>query len=191
MLWIGLLLLGLGFAGATLTLAKITKEVLSPIPPTEKTKRLLAALKVQFGKNYTYVQQILPYVQAASRKYNVPPELILAFMAQESRGNPRAVSSVGAVGLMQVMPRIAKRLCGYSQEDLFDPVKNIDCGTRLIAYLMRRVETITDVIASYYAGEKAYRYRKKYGTYPSYGRPPVYQYVSEVYERYKFLKGAA
>jgi len=83
-------------------------------------------------------------------------------LVKKSRGNPRAVSSVGAVGLMQVMPRIAKRLCGYSQEDLFDPVKNIDCGTRLIAYLMRRVETITDVIASYYAGEKAYRYRKKY-----------------------------
>jgi len=47
-------LLGLGFAGATLTLAKITKEVLSPIPPTEKTKRLLAALKVQFGKKKSW-----------------------------------------------------------------------------------------------------------------------------------------
>ncbi len=191
MLWVGLLLLGLGFAGATLALAKVTREVLSPVPPTQKTKRLLEALKVQFGRNYAYVQQLLPYVQAASRKYNVPTELILAFMAQESRGNPRAVSSVGATGLMQLMPHIAKRLCGYSQEELFDPIKNIDCGTRLIAYLMRRVETIPDVIASYYAGEKAYRYRKKYGTYPSYGRPPVYKYVSEVYSRYKFLKGVA
>ena len=181
--------MSLGFFGAFIALTKTTEEILSPQKPSKRTKILLNTLKAQFGKNYYYVYGLLPYIQAAANKYNVDPALILAFMAQESRGNPKAVSSVGAIGLMQIMPSTARRVCRYDVKDLYNPIKNIDCGAKLIAYLKGRVETVQDIIASYYAGEKAYRYRKKYGRYPSWGKPPTYRYVAEVYNRYKFLLG--
>lgn len=184
---IGLVLLTLGFLGAGLAIWKTSKQILSPTKPTYRTQHIAEILKDQFGPNYSYIMSILPYIQSASYKYGVDPALILAIIAQESRGNPRAVSKAGAIGLMQVMPYMAKRLCGYTRYDLFDPVKNIDCGTKLLSYLKGRVETLQDIIASYYAGEKAYRYRKKYGYYPSYGSPPVWKYVNDVYNRYKKL----
>ena len=187
MLLLGLLLMSLAFIGVTVALARTTEEVLSPERPTERTIKLLRALKKQFGRRYSYVWSLLPYIQAAAQKYRVDPALILAIMAQESRGNPMAVSNTGAIGLMQIMPQTAKRICGYSSLELLDPIKNIDCGTRILAYLRGRVETLKDVIASYYAGEKAYLYRKRYGRYPSYGKPPVYKYVSDVWRRYIFL----
>lgn len=190
MFLLGILLLGLGFVGATIALARATREVLEPVAPEQRTRRLLEALKVQFGKNYSYVYSILPYIQSAANKYRVDPALILAFMAQESKGNPKAISSVGAIGLMQIMPSTARRICGYSASDLYDPIKNIDCGTKLLAYLLSRVPTLRDVIAAYYAGEKAVTYRKKYGRYPAWGNPPVAEYVKSVYDRYIFLREA-
>ena len=52
----------------------------------------------------TRVRLYLPYVEKASRIYEVAPELILAVIQTESVFNPRAVSNACAVGLMQLVP---------------------------------------------------------------------------------------
>lgn len=68
------------------------------------------------------------------RRHQVEPELILAIIAVESTFRERAVSRVGARGLMQVMPRAhgskIREIGGTHQ--LFDPVKNIHVGSRIL-----------------------------------------------------------
>ena len=65
--------------------------------------------------------------------YGVPAELVAAFIDVESRWNPRAVSSKGALGLMQLMPSTARRFGAYQP---FDPEQNIAAGTRFVTTLM-------------------------------------------------------
>ncbi len=54
--------------------------------------------------------------------------LVAALIYQESRFDPLAVSSAGAIGLMQVLPQFA----GPDGDDLFDPATNIRAGVRLL-----------------------------------------------------------
>lgn len=68
-------------------------------------------------------------VKAASAKYGVDPNLILAVIQKESYFNPNVTSKSGAQGLMQIMPSNFKYLGvtnGYNIEN------NIDCGTKLL-----------------------------------------------------------
>ncbi|HVQ34459.1 MAG TPA: lytic transglycosylase domain-containing protein, partial [Candidatus Bathyarchaeia archaeon] len=65
---------------------------------------------------------------------------------QESGWNPFAVSSVGARGLLQVMPEVGAelarrlRLSGYKADDLFDPAINVKLGCRHLADYVRRFD---------------------------------------------------
>ena len=73
------------------------------------------------------------FVKRYAAHYNVPPELIAAFIDVESCWNPRAFSSKGALGLMQLMPATAER---FGARDPFDPEQNIAAGTRYLTTLM-------------------------------------------------------
>lgn len=77
-------------------------------------------------------------VRKASRKYDIPEDLIYAIIKTESSFNPYAVSWANAYGLMQVVPKTAgrdvfklvKNRSGEpSPEYLFNPENNIDTGT--------------------------------------------------------------
>lgn len=63
----------------------------------------------------------------------VPPALILALIQVESGGNPRAVSSSGAQGLMQLTRATAER---YGATNPFDPVSNVAAGARFLHDLL-------------------------------------------------------
>ncbi|MFO7654046.1 MAG: transglycosylase SLT domain-containing protein [Candidatus Krumholzibacteriia bacterium] len=80
--------------------------------------------------------------------------LVTALMYQESRFMPEAVSSAGALGLMQVMPQFA----GAQTDSLFDPAANVRAGVRLMrdtfkgfAYL-DSLERLRFTLATYHAG---------------------------------------
>ena len=62
------------------------------------------------------------------------PRLVKAVMGIESRFNPKAVSPVGAAGLMQLMPATAEDL-GLTSEQRFDPDKNVEAGSRYLKQL--------------------------------------------------------
>ncbi|MDV7106303.1 membrane-bound lytic murein transglycosylase MltC [Vibrio sp. TH_r3] len=86
-------------------------------------------------------------VQKASKKYDIPEDLIYAIIKTESSFNPYAVSWANAYGLMQVVPKTAgadvfklvKKQPGIpTPEYLFDPEKNIDTGTAYFYILKNR-----------------------------------------------------
>ncbi|MGF1909112.1 membrane-bound lytic murein transglycosylase MltC [Vibrio kasasachensis] len=86
-------------------------------------------------------------VRRASRKYDIPEDLIYAIIKTESSFNPYAVSWANAYGLMQVVPKTAgkdvfklvkKRSGEPSPEYLFNPENNIDTGTAYFYILKNR-----------------------------------------------------
>jgi soluble lytic murein transglycosylase-like protein len=89
--------------------------------------------------------------------FSIDPALVYAFMRQESRFDPKAVSPAGARGLMQIMPRTAAQLHGapVAPARLHDPVFNITLGERYLAQLLESEAVAGDLIrlaASYNAG---------------------------------------
>ncbi len=110
--------------------------------------------------------------------YNVPQELISAFIDVESRWNPRAVSNKGAVGLMQLMPATARR---FGARDPFDPEQNIAAGTRYLTALMWEFHgDMRLVAAAYYAGDRWVGKKQL-----NYRNRDVVAYVESVRRRYQ------
>ena len=90
-----------------------------------------------------------------AERHDFEPELILAVIFVESGGRPSAVSHVGALGLMQIMPptgaEVADRL-GVPWEGpntLLDPVINIKLGVAYLRTLKNRYADISIALAAY------------------------------------------
>ncbi len=117
-----------------------------------------------FGKAQRFIgSKLYPikyseYVDKASEEHNVKKELIYAMIRTESHFKKDAVSSAGAVGLMQLTPETYEWLCrlrgiDYVDGGLYDPSINIDFGTYLINYLYKEFDGDEKlVIAAYNAG---------------------------------------
>jgi soluble lytic murein transglycosylase-like protein len=91
----------------------------------------------RYVKDQDERQQILHYVHCEARRVDVPPELVLALMDVESRFDRYAVSSAGAVGLMQVMPFWPHEL-GMTNEQLVRIPENVRMGTTILGYYLRK-----------------------------------------------------
>jgi soluble lytic murein transglycosylase-like protein len=119
----------------------------------------------------------MPEIMDAAQRYGVPDRLVSAVIRAESGFNPRAVSSKGAQGLMQLMPGTASIL---GVRNSFDPRQNIDGGVRHLRGLLDRFpDNLALAIAAYNAGEKAVT---TYGGIPPY--PETRDYVSKVLRFY-------
>lgn len=75
--------------------------------------------------------------------FTIDKALVYAIVRQESRFNPMAVSPVGAIGLMQLMPEAAARAAGddklkLDMSPLFDPAFNLRVGQDYLTWLMER-----------------------------------------------------
>ncbi|HXC91455.1 MAG TPA: lytic transglycosylase domain-containing protein [Stellaceae bacterium] len=94
-----------------------------------------------------------PYIREAAGRYSVPEQWVRAVMQQESGGQEQAVSPVGAMGLMQVMPGTYEGLrARYGLgDDPYDPHNNILAGTAYIREMYDRFGA-PGFLAAYNAG---------------------------------------
>jgi soluble lytic murein transglycosylase-like protein len=81
--------------------------------------------------------QILEHVHCEAKRVDIPPELVLAVMDVESRFDRYAVSSAGAIGLMQVMPFWPRQL-GMTNDQLVRIGDNVRMGTTILGYYLRK-----------------------------------------------------
>ena len=91
-------------------------------------------------------------VKEAAKTTNVTPSVALAVAKIESGFQPHVVSSAGAIGVMQIMPRTGRDLFGLSRADLFDPAINIRAGVTFLDKLIDRYGGRVDLALSHYNG---------------------------------------
>lgn len=117
----------------------------------------------QGGGRYSgkYRGKYMKMAREAARRHNVPEELFLKLVQQESGWNPNAKSHKGAHGLAQLMPFTARKLRVNSA----DPYENLDGGARYLAMQYRTFGSWRLALAAYNAGPDAV---KKYGGVPPY-----------------------
>ncbi|MEE9608749.1 MAG: transglycosylase SLT domain-containing protein [Myxococcota bacterium] len=97
------------------------------------------------------VRRVAAAVIRYGGKYDLDPELVTAVLLVESAGRPWARSHMGAVGLMQVMPHVAKPL--EMAGNLTTIESNIEAGCLLLADNIRRLGE-RDGISAYFWGSQ-------------------------------------
>lgn len=140
----------------------------------EKSKRVLTLLLIlalsfafafivdlvwQFADNAAHPKKYSELVTKYSQEYNIPEDVIYATIKVESDFDPNAVSSVGARGLMQMMPSTFKWLTSDEHLGehllpimLFDPEVSIRYGTYYLKYLYTKFDHNWDTVAAAYNG---------------------------------------
>jgi len=130
-------------------------------------------------------KRFAPIIEDAARRSQLDAALVHAVIAVESGYDPSAVSSKGAVGLMQLMPETGRR---YGVSNLYDPAQNVHAGSMYLRDLLKKFNNDLHLsLAAYNAGEEA--------VIRSGNRIPPYretqQYLPKVLEQYRQSRLAA
>jgi soluble lytic murein transglycosylase-like protein len=88
-------------------------------------------------------------VAKAAKKNGLSRQLLSSVIRAESNFHPHAVSSKGALGLMQLMPATARSL---AVQHPFDPAENVQAGAQYLKELLGRFRNVNLALAAYNAG---------------------------------------
>lgn len=94
-------------------------------------------------------EQLKEIARQKARTYGVNEDIFLRLVGAESGWNPRAKSSAGAMGLVQLMPGTAQ---GLGVADPYDPVQSLAGGARYLGQQLKRFGTYDKALAAYNAG---------------------------------------
>lgn len=124
-------------------------------------------------------QRFAPLISEAAEKYMLSDSLVHAVITAESAYDPNALSTAGALGLMQLMPATAER---FGVEDRKNPRANVFAGTRYLKLLLGMFDNdLRLALAAYNAGENAViKYGNKIPPYPE-----TQNYVRKVLKFYR------
>jgi soluble lytic murein transglycosylase-like protein len=116
----------------------------------------LAHLQSQHtGLSKREVRELAATVVAEAARHDLDPELVLAVMQVESNCYHMAVSPVGALGLMQILPSTGEELARHydiewrGPETLFDPFVNVKLGVAYLGKLSDRYRSMPTALAAY------------------------------------------
>jgi soluble lytic murein transglycosylase len=135
--------------------------------------RILVVLAV-LGGAFLYLQRTEPawwarlwypldykaIVTAHARHYQLDPALLSAVIYQESKFRANAVSSTGAIGLMQLQPDTAKGIAlhtgghRFEVKDLYTPEINVRYGAWYLRHLLEKYGDEKLALAAYNAGQR-------------------------------------
>jgi len=149
-----------------------------PLYVTKGEVKHKAGYKINPGRENRYDE----IIRRASEKHGVDFFLIKSVIKAESLFDPKAVSSAGAKGLMQLMPDTATEV---GVNNVFDAEQNIMGGTKYLKKLMKRFKNnAKSAVAGYNAGPAAVVYYD--------GVPPfdeTMNYVDKIHGFYKIYTG--
>lgn len=118
--------------------------------PTSSNYKIYIREKPPMSLNSGVTDRYDDLITKASKRHGVSFSLLKALIKIESDFNPRAISSAGAKGLMQIMPENIRAL---NIKDPFDPLENIMGGTCYLKKLIRRFDgKLPMALAAYNAG---------------------------------------
>ncbi|PYQ03350.1 MAG: lytic transglycosylase [Acidobacteria bacterium] len=138
---------------AVLSLLSGGRILLRPTVETSTDGFRLAPDVTEMKTDETDPSRFDAIIEEASALYGVNSALVKAVIQAESRFNPLAVSPVGARGLMQLMPVIARE---YGALDPLDAKQNVFAGVKYLSNLLDRYNgNVSMALAGYNAGPTA------------------------------------
>jgi len=127
----------------------IVRMVNVPFTPSDYTTQ---AEEIKSSLNKSKLKHILIYIEALCWEYGVDYEMVKAVIQTESDWNHKAVSSSGAIGLMQVLPSTAKSEFNTPKQDLFDPYVNVTVGIKYLSELNEHFDDLESTLTAYSHG---------------------------------------
>ena len=127
----------------------IVRMVNVPFAPSDYT---IQAEEIKSSLNKSKLKHILIYIEALCWEYGVDYEMVKAVIQTESDWNHKAVSTSGAIGLMQVLPSTAKSEFNTPKQDLFDPYVNVTVGIKYLSKLNERFDDLESTLTAYSHG---------------------------------------
>ena len=120
--------------------------------------------------NPSEIERLAHTIRAAAERHDLQVSLVLAVIHVESRFDSFAVSPVGAIGLMQILPSTGAELAAREGLDwrgarsLFDPFVNVRLGTAYLKQLTERYGSVPTALAAYNWGPGRIDKRLRRGT---------------------------
>ncbi|HHL19447.1 MAG TPA: hypothetical protein ENJ33_06905 [Thiothrix sp.] len=150
----------------------------------KKKKRTITCDSYSRTKLLQKAKKYKKTITKASRDYGVSSHLITAIITVESCFRPKAKSSSGAAGLMQLMPATARR---FGTKNRYNTQHNIKAGTKYLRFLLAKFNgNVQLTAAAYNAGEGAV---DKYNGVPPYKQTQTY--VRRVLNAYHTLSASS
>ena len=108
--------------------------------------------EIKSSLNKSKLKHILIYIEALCWEYGVDYEMVKAVIQTESDWNHKAVSTSGAIGLMQILPSTAMSEFQTPKQDLFDPYVNVTVGIKYLSQLNEHFDDLESTLTAYSHG---------------------------------------
>lgn len=124
----------------------------------KRSAKLAQGIQKAYSVDSNTANRVAPLIIQSATQNDVDPLLMAAVIRQESSYRNYVVSSAGAVGLTQVIPRYWQQTC---PGDLFQENININCGSFILAKYNQSTGNWKKALAYYNVGPTGYNTNRK------------------------------